>query len=318
MQRSASSKGSRKSMREIVWKLTLAYDGTMFHGWQIQPGAATIQGTLGDAIAAVTGERVLPQGAGRTDAGVHAVGQVASFPLAAPIPAENFQSALNRVLPSAIRILTAEPALPDFHARHSSVGKIYRYRVFRGRTCSPFLAPYVASSRWQLDLQAMQQAAQHILGEHDFTSFAASDPDRTARLAGETHSEAAVDADAPSNIRRVDYSQWECASLHSTLPGTLDELNITSETSFKNRVGEFSEDRSVLDDRESAPRIFTYTIRGNGFLHHMVRNLVGTFLEIGRGRIAASDIPQILAGRNRALAGPTAAAGGLCLMKVLY
>ncbi len=212
----------QESMTTNNWKLTLAYDGTAFHGWQVQPGGKTIQGTLSDAIAIVAAERVLPQGAGRTDAGVHAAGQVASFALAAPIPADNFLRALNRVLPSAIRVLSAEKTAPDFHARHSSVSKVYRYRVFHGPVCSPFLAPYVACSRWPLDMEAMQRAAKEILGEHDFTSFAASDPDRAARLADEndagTSQSAASDLGAPrspsvSNIRRIDESQWSCEPL---------------------------------------------------------------------------------------------------------
>ena len=193
-------------MEKTVWKLTLAYDGTDFHGWQVQRDAAaqetapdtasaglltatiqgtptaTIQGTLSRAIAAVTGEHVLPQGSGRTDAGVHAAAQVASFPLTANIPAGNLQRALNRVLPPSIRILAVEPAAPDFHARHSARGKIYRYRIFEGGVCSPFFARYVACSRWRLDLGAMQRAAEMILGEHDFSSFAAHDPDRATRL----------------------------------------------------------------------------------------------------------------------------------------
>ena len=168
-----------------VWKLILSYDGTDFHGWQIQPGLPTIQGLLADAVASVTGEQVLPQGSGRTDAGVHAWGQVASFSLRAAIPADNLQRALNRILPAAIRVLSAEHAAEDFHARHSAVGKVYQYRIFRGGICSPFMARYVSVCRWPLDLEAMQAAADAILGEHDFTSFAASDPDRTARLGDE-------------------------------------------------------------------------------------------------------------------------------------
>src|SRR5665213_2334349 len=155
------------------WKLTLAYDGAEFHGWQVQPGRPTIQGALADAIATVTGECVLPQGSGRTDAGVHACGQVASFPLTAAIPAENLQRALNRILPASIRILSVERVVAEFHARHSAIGKVYQYRMFHGRICPPFLARYVTCWRWPLDLDAMQQAAEAILGAHAFTSFAA-------------------------------------------------------------------------------------------------------------------------------------------------
>ena len=199
-----------------VWKLILSYDGTDFHGWQVQPGRPTLQGTLAEAIASVTGEQVLPQGSGRTDAGVHAWGQVASFSLRAAIPAENLQRALNRILPAAIRILSAEHAAEGFHARHSAVGKVYQYRIFRGGICSPFMARYVSVCRWPLDLEAMQSAADMILGEHDFTSFAAFDPDRTARLEeGNANGDGEESFAAPpsGNIRRIETSRWSRDSL---------------------------------------------------------------------------------------------------------
>ena len=132
----------------FTWKLILAYDGTDFRGWQVQPGERTIQGELQNALGRITGETPLPQGSGRTDAGVHALAQVASFPLRAPIPPENLQRALNRTLPESIRILKANTEPSTFHARHSAVAKTYEYRVrlakpgFEG-TCSPFLARYV-------------------------------------------------------------------------------------------------------------------------------------------------------------------------------
>src|ERR1700678_1172106 len=113
-----------------LWKLILAYDGSPFHGWQVQPGLPTVQGTLATAIRHISGETVLPQGSGRTDTGVHALGQVASFALAAPIPPANFLRALNRILPSAIRVLSAEHTAPAFHARHSALRKTYEYRIF--------------------------------------------------------------------------------------------------------------------------------------------------------------------------------------------
>ncbi|HEY5256215.1 MAG TPA: tRNA pseudouridine synthase A, partial [Acidobacteriaceae bacterium] len=278
-----------------VWKLILSYDGTDFHGWQIQPGLPTIQGLLADAVASVTGEQVLPQGSGRTDAGVHAWGQVASFFLRAAIPADNLQRALNRILPAAIRILSAEHATQDFHARHSAVGKVYQYRIFRGGICSPFMARYVSICRWPLDLEAMQAAADAILGEHDFTSFAASDPDRAARLedenAGEDDSHAAAakcTATACGNIRRIHTSQWSRESL-LPLPGSLGTMRIGSQA-------DSSSDATASDRGE----ILTYTVCGNGFLHHMVRNLVGTFVEVGRGRLAAAEVSRILESRNRA------------------
>ena len=258
------------------WKLTLTYDGTAYHGWQVQPGLPTIQGELQKAIARVLGECPLPQGSGRTDAGVHALGQVASFPLAAPIPPDNLQRALNRTLPAAIRVLRAEPALDGFHARHSAVAKTYEYRIFRGVLCSPFLAPYVHHSRWKLDRAAMRQAAKAVTGDHDFTSLAATDPDLANR--SEEDSEDDAGPATRSSIRTIFSSEW------SELPEDL----------------------------------LVYRVRGNGFLHRMVRNLVGTMLEIGRGQFPAGSMPTILEARSRSAAGPTAPARGLFLHSVEY
>src|ERR1700729_3020001 len=141
------------------WKLTLAYDGTPYNGWQIQPNLPTIQGTLAQTIHHITGETVLPQGSGRTDTGVHALAQVATFSLSAPIPAVNFHRALNRALPPSIRVLSVEPVPEDFHARHSALRKTYEYRILpcgrddsdSARICSPILAPYVWPCRYSLD-----------------------------------------------------------------------------------------------------------------------------------------------------------------------
>jgi tRNA pseudouridine38-40 synthase len=266
------------------WKLVLAYDGSDFDGWQIQPGRPTIQGELAAALERITGERVLPQGSGRTDAGVHALGQVASVQLNAPIPAENLQRALNRTLPAAIRVLSAEHAPPDFHARHSATAKTYEYRICRSPICAPWLARYVYAYPAPLDLPAMQQAAELVLGEHDFTSFAATDPDRTARIESSLSDTTPADATPPSNIRRLSCSEW--------------------------RV----EARRDLAEAD----LLIYRVTGNGFLHHMVRNLVGTFLSVGRGQTPAASLPAILAARSRGAAGPTAPARGLFLVSVEY
>ncbi len=257
----------------LVWKLVLAYDGTEFHGWQVQPDRISVQGELRDALARITGEEVLPQGSGRTDAGVHALGQVASFALAAPIPGANLARALNRALPPAIRVLSATRESSDFHARHSAQAKTYEYRVFRGEICPPWLARYVYACNAPLDVEAMQRAALLVCGEHDFTSFAATDPDRLERnsdLTGEG---------SGKNVRCVYASQWV---------------------------------------QEAENSLLVYRVRGNGFLHHMVRNLVGTFLEVGRGNLAETEIPAILEFRARERAGPTAPARGLYLVNVEY
>jgi tRNA pseudouridine38-40 synthase len=245
-------------------KLVLAYDGTDFAGWQVQAESATIQGALASAVGRVTGEKVLPQGSGRTDAGVHALGQVATFAIQSSIPAENLVSALNDVLPAAIRVLEAAEMPSAFHARKAARAKTYRYRIYRGSICPPFLARYVWHYPYPLDEGLMQQAASAIIGEHDFTSFAAVDPERKKEEEG-------------SNVRRILSSGWERQG---------DEL--------------------------------VYTVRGNGFLHHMVRNLVGTFLLAGKGTLQPSDIPRILEARTRSAAGATAPASGLYLVSVEY
>jgi tRNA pseudouridine38-40 synthase len=272
-----------------TWKLTLAYDGTEFRGWQVQPGERTVQGELQDALGRITGESPLPQGSGRTDAGVHALGQVASFALAAPIPPENLQRALNRTLPAAIRILETKIVQSTFHARHSAVAKSYEYRVFRSEICPPVLARYVHACSWPMDVGAMQKAARLFEGEHDFLSFAATDPELGSR---------GVDPDAEPDRR----------------PLPREGFQIEPPAPTVRRI--FC---SAWEERESEDgALLIYRVRGSGFLHHMVRNLVGTMLDVGRGRLSADGIPGILAARSRAAAGPTAPARGLFLHSVEY
>ena len=263
-------------------KLTLAYDGSEFHGWQIQPALPTVQGILAECFARITGENVLPQGSGRTDAGVHALAQVATLKTESPIPEKNLRTALNDILPAAVRVTRVEAVENGFHARHSATAKTYRYRIYRGEVCPPFLARYVYHEPYPMDEQAMIQASEYIVGTFDFTSFAASDPDRSARI--EAVHAGCDDEDASDvltlkqgNVRTVNSSLWI---------RTEDE--------------------------------FSFTIRGNGFLHHMVRNLVGTFLQVGKGSLTADDIPAILAAKNRSAAGVTAPACGLYLVSVEY
>jgi tRNA pseudouridine38-40 synthase len=258
-------------------KLILAYDGTDFAGWQVQPDAPTIQGTLVQVIGRLTGENVLPQGSGRTDAGVHARAQVASFATASPIPVENFQKAMNEMLPASIRVLGVEEVAADFHARKSARGKTYRYRVYRQSICPPFVARWVWHYPYPLDEEKMVRAAEEVSGTHDFTSFAAVDPERREASAEARDDGAEAGTNGRSNVREVFSSNWE-------------------------RQGEE----------------FIYTVRGNGFLHHMVRNLVGTFLLVGKGTLQVEDIGRILKARSRSSAGATAPASGLCLVNVDY
>jgi tRNA pseudouridine38-40 synthase len=228
------------------------------------------------AIKKITGEGVLPQGSGRTDAGVHALGQVASFALEADIPAANLARALNRALPQSIRVLLAEEVKREFHARHSAVRKRYEYRIFERRVdalvqesaCSPFVAPYVWDCRWTVEIGPMERAAAMLCGTHDFTSFQASDPDTTHREEG---------AAGPNPVK----------------------------TLFESVV--------VREDG-----LLRYRVNGSGFLHHMVRNIVGTLVEVGRGSLPAEEMARILAAKERAAAGPTAPAQGLFLVDVQY
>lgn len=248
------------------FKLVLAYDGADFHGWQVQPGLHTVQGVLAEAIFRITGDRVLPQGSGRTDAGVHALGQVVSVAVSSPIPARGLLVALNDVLPSSIRVLESTEAPLDFHARKSAHAKTYRYRIYRGDICPPFIARHVYHHPHPLDEAAIAAAAKQVIGEHDFTSFAAVDPERGRE-----------DVEV-SNVRTIFLSAWHRDG---------DEL--------------------------------VYTVRGSGFLQHMVRNLVGTFLLVGKGTLSPSDVPSIIAARSRSdNPGATAPASGLCLISVEY
>jgi tRNA pseudouridine38-40 synthase len=289
------------------WKLILAYDGTPYNGWQIQPSLPTVQGTLAQAIQRVTGETVLPQGSGRTDTGVHALAQVATFSLTVPIPAANLHRALNNALPASIRVLSVEAVPEDFHARHSARRKTYEYRILPGdndaRICPPMLAPYVWPCRLSLDLAILQQAATHILGTHDFTSFAANDADISSREnpgAPRPDSrtwvlEAATNSDAPTS---TPITTSLAAASPPTEPGNIRTIY-----------------HSAWHQQED---LLIYRVTGSGFLHHMVRNLVGTFVEAAANRISADEIPNILAARNRSAAGPTAPASGLFLIEVEY
>jgi tRNA pseudouridine38-40 synthase len=255
-------------------KLILSYDGSEFAGWQVQPDAATVQGTLASAIGRITGEKVLPQGSGRTDAGVHALAQVVTFVTESSVPAANFVKALNDILPASVRVLEVEETVADFHARKSARAKTYRYRIYRAAICPPFLARYVWHYPYPLDEPAMVHAAALVEGEHDFTSFAAVDPERSA---GVPPAFAYNENARVSNVRRIFSSTWE-------------------------RQGDE----------------FVYTVQGSGFLHHMVRNLVGTFILVGKGTLRPEEITRILEARNRSAAGATAPASGLYLVNVEY
>ncbi len=256
-------------------RLTLAYDGTDFSGWQRQPNQPTVQGCIEAALENILGDRVTITGSGRTDAGVHAAGQVANFRTGNRIPCSNLGKAINHVLPASVRVLDVREAAPDFHARYDARAKIYRYRILQAAVCPPFLARFVHHCTRPLDHSRMDCAARLIEGTHDFTSFAAKDSDAcgTARSGGEETS------GGTSKVRTV----------------------------FSSRV--------IWRPRTS---LLIYEIRGSGFLRYMVRNIVGTLMEIGNGEREPGDISRLLEARDRGAAGPTAPALGLCLVKVEY
>ncbi len=243
-----------------TWKLTLAYDGTDYGGWQVQPNRVTVQGLLEAALERIEGRPVKADGSGRTDAGVHALAQVASCTLVNPIPAHGLRKAVNRILPPAIRVVDARTVSVEFHARRSALAKTYEYRVMRAETCPPFEARYTYWHPYPLDEAAMLAAAQRLVGELDFRSFAS-----------------AGGSPGPSTVRTVLSSEWHR-----------------------------DEDR------------FVYRVRGTGFLYRMVRNLVGTMIEVGRGSFSVDDIDRVLAARDRRQAGATAPARGLFLVGVEY
>jgi tRNA pseudouridine38-40 synthase len=246
------------------FKLTIAYDGTDFHGWQIQKGKSTVQGEIVSVLRRLTQEDVQLNGSGRTDAGVHALGQVANFRTQSGLSAAEFQRALNALLPMSIRIVAAEETGPAFNARFSAKGKIYRYRIYRGKVVPPFLWRYVLHYPFPLDEKAMKDAAARFVGVHDFSSFAAS-----------TGSE---DDDKERNMVREIFST---------------ELKRT-------------EDGEEL----------WFTVQGHSFLRYMVRKMVGTVLEVGRGKLTPTDIDKLFEMKDRSKSGPTAPPQGLCMVKV--
>ncbi len=244
-------------MRNI--RLLIEYDGAAYHGWQIQKNGSSVQETLAKAITAITGETVIPDGAGRTDAGVHALGQVAAFRTEARIPAERFADALNAVLPRNIAVVSSAEADMSFHPRKHATGKHYRYLVLN----RPQRGALLEGRAWHvpapLRFDAMQASVQGLLGTHDFRAF--------------------------------------CASGHS----------VKTYTRTMTRA-EWSRDGDLL----------RFDIEGSGFLYNMVRILVGTMVEVGRGRRTAENVREVLESQDRRRAGMTAPACGLCMMDVRY
>lgn len=244
---------------EKNYKLTIAYDGTRFFGWERQPGRDTVQGKLEAVLERLQGRPVNLIGAGRTDAGVHARAMVASVRLDVKETPEGIRDYMNRYLPDAIAVREVKEAGERFHARYNALGKTYRYTCFDGPVKPVFDRKYVTMLEFSPDVDKMRQAASYLVGEHDFASFCGN-----PRM-------------KKSTVRLVD---------------------------------------TILIERRKDRVIFTF--HGTGFLQNMVRILVGTLLEVGRGRWQVQQVQSILEAKNRAQAGPTAPPEGLCLMKVDY
>src|ERR1700674_3464581 len=248
------------------FKLTIAYDGTDFHGWQIQLNKPTIQGEIVNVLRRITQENIQLHAAGRTDAGVHALGQVGSFRTQSALSAGEFQRAVNALLPPTIRIAAAEEVGPDFNARWSARGKIYRYCLYRGKVVPPTLWRYVLHYPFPLDEAAMRDGAARFVGVHDFASFAAS-----------TGSE--EDDKERSTEREI-----------------------------------FSTELARTADNEE----LVFTVRGRSFLRYMVRKMVGTLLDVGRGRLTPADIDRLYELRDRSKSGPTVPPQGLVMVEVQH
>jgi len=245
-------------------KLTIAYDGTDFHGWQIQANKPTVQGEIVSILRRLTQENTQLLGAGRTDAGVHALGQVGSFRTQSSLSALEFQRALNALLPATIRIVDSEETGPDFSARWSAKGKVYRYRIYRGRVVPPMLWRFVLHYPFPLDEDAMRDAAARFVGMHDFSSFAAS-----------TGSE---EDDKERNMQRDIFA-------------------------------------TELKRTENNEELW-FTVHGRSFLRYMVRKMVGTLLDVGRGKLKPADIDRLYEVKDRSKSGPTVPPQGLFMVSV--
>jgi len=240
--------------------MTVRYDGTAYHGWQEQPGLPTVQGTLADTMATILGHRPAVDGAGRTDAGVHALGQVAALSTDHLIEPARLQAAVNSRLPADVAVADLAEAPPDFDPTRDAVAKHYRYRLWRSVAKPVLEARYVWHWYRPLQIAPMREAARHLLGRHDFKSL-----------------------ESRGNPRET-----------------------TTRTLFR------------VDVAEADPPEVHVDVEGDGFLYRMVRNLVGTLVEVGRGHRPPEWIDEVLAARDRTAAGPCAPPQGLCLMSVRY
>ncbi len=279
-------------MKRIL--LIIAYDGTDYAGWQRQDNALTVEEVLENALSELTGEEIDVAGASRTDAGVHAYGNVAVFDTESPIPPERFAIALNSFLPDDIRVTESMEVPEDFHPRYADSEKTYQYHILNTRIPLPTMSRYAHHVYEKLDINSMRSAASCLIGEHDFTAFCAAG----SQVKSKVRTIYSIDIDvAPLYGETEDYS-------------TADDLDDEPDT-----------DTSALSDELSEPeydRDICIRITGNGFLYNMVRIIAGTLIEVGIGRFTPERVEQALIQKKRDLSGPTAPAKGLFLEMIEY
>lgn len=319
-----------KMTRRIL--LRVAYDGTNYHGWQLQPNAATIEGELNRALCALTGEEIVVTGASRTDAGVHALGNVAVFDTTSRIPAEKFSYALNQRLPEDIVIQSSKQVADDFHPRHCDCRKTYEYDILNRTFPLPAYRNTAYFLYGTLNIEAMRRACQAFLGEHDFASFCAAGaqvqttvrtiyslevecrPLTEAGTPVPPASGEAVNAADGKHGEQVQQAQSASGEMLNAAAGKSDEQVQQAQP----ESGETAIPAAGGANAGSADQLLTIRVKGNGFLYNMVRIIAGTLVEVGRGHIKPEEVAGIIAAKDRAKAGPTAPARGLRLVEIEY
>ena len=319
-----------KMTRRIL--LRVAYDGTNYHGWQLQPNAATIEGELNRALCALTGEEIVVTGASRTDAGVHALGNVAVFDTTSRIPAEKFSYALNQRLPEDIVIQSSKQVADDFHPRHCDCRKTYEYDILNRTFPLPAYRNTAYFLYGTLNIEAMRRACQAFLGEHDFASFCAAGaqvqttvrkiyslevecrPLTEAGTPVPPASGEAVNAAGGKRGEQVQQAQSASGEMLNAAAGKSDEQVQQAQSAS----GETAIPAAGGANAGSADQLLTIRVKGNGFLYNMVRIIAGTLVEVGRGHIKPEEVAGIIAAKDRAKAGATAPARGLRLVEIEY
>ena len=278
--------GKAKSRTRNI-RLTIAYDGTAYVGWQIQPNGVSVQAVVQKAIKKLTGEDVSLLAAGRTDSGVHALGQVACFQTAAPIPASKFRDGIQSSLPDDVVIRESAEVAPDFHATYSAVRKHYRYLILQQSIANPFLRSFAWHHRGELDVEAMHDASQHLLGTHDFRAFESHFPNKATSVRTMLHASVFRQHEVPF----VGLSDMPRRGFRMPAASTV---------------------------QDTGGRFITLDLVADGFLYNMVRAIAGTLVRIGRGFWEPDMLKTIIDQQDRSQAGETAPACGLYMMSVDY